>query len=281
MSRPTPLPWPTARSRGSIAPLREPVCCPASPITTRISTRSPMGFRPRRARASARSLRRYSSPTTQSTNTASQGVVDENHRPWRKSPALRRANAAAAVAAAELEIARRGLVSRRNRSLLRTGRGRPQTRHRRARSAEAADFTKLTGQREQAREAAHADIVKAQLQQQQRERELSDAKLARRESAPRTWRAAVSRSAHALHRHGPNEHRASCFARRCRAGRRKEQCRIEERAGHARREQRRRARRTRRLPARPGAELHLRHRRAAIRRQRPGWRDATSATRPA
>jgi len=28
---------------------------------------------------------------------------------------------------------------------------------------EAADFTKLTGEREQAREAAHADVVKAQL----------------------------------------------------------------------------------------------------------------------
>jgi outer membrane protein TolC len=43
---------------------------------------------------------------------------------------------------------------------------------------EAADLTKLTGQREQAREAAHADVVKAQLQQQQRDRDLSDAKLA-------------------------------------------------------------------------------------------------------
>ena len=38
-------------------------------------------------------------------------------------------------------------------------------------------MTKLTGQREQAREVAHADVVKAQLQQQQRDRDLSDAKL--------------------------------------------------------------------------------------------------------
>jgi outer membrane protein TolC len=43
--------------------------------------------------------------------------------------------------------------------------------------SEAADFTSLTGKREQAREAAHADVVKAQLQQQQRERDLSDAKV--------------------------------------------------------------------------------------------------------
>jgi len=42
---------------------------------------------------------------------------------------------------------------------------------------EAASMTKLTGQREQAREVAHADVVKAQLQQQQRDRDLSDAKL--------------------------------------------------------------------------------------------------------
>ena len=33
---------------------------------------------------------------------------------------------------------------------------------------EAADFTELTSEREQAREAAHADVVKAQLEQQQR-----------------------------------------------------------------------------------------------------------------
>ena len=43
---------------------------------------------------------------------------------------------------------------------------------------EAADFTKLTGEREQAREVAHADVVKAQLEEQQRERDLEDAKVA-------------------------------------------------------------------------------------------------------
>ena len=42
---------------------------------------------------------------------------------------------------------------------------------------EAAGFVKLTSQREQAREAAHADTIKAQLEQQTRDRELSDAKL--------------------------------------------------------------------------------------------------------
>jgi outer membrane protein TolC len=42
---------------------------------------------------------------------------------------------------------------------------------------EAASLTKLTQQRENGREVAHADVVKAQLQQQQRERDLADAKL--------------------------------------------------------------------------------------------------------
>jgi len=42
---------------------------------------------------------------------------------------------------------------------------------------EAADFTGLTNKREQAREAAHADVVKAQLVEQQRERDLADARV--------------------------------------------------------------------------------------------------------
>ena len=43
---------------------------------------------------------------------------------------------------------------------------------------EAASFTDLTNKRETAREVAHADVVKAQLLQQQRERDLADARLA-------------------------------------------------------------------------------------------------------
>jgi outer membrane protein TolC len=42
---------------------------------------------------------------------------------------------------------------------------------------EAADFTDLTTKREAAREVAHADVVKAQLQQQQRQRDVADAHL--------------------------------------------------------------------------------------------------------
>ena len=88
------------------------------------------------------------------------------------------ASANAAQAAAELEVARRGLVSavvslyyqvsatETKRSLLTQA------------LREASSFTDLTQKREAAREVAHADVVKAQLQQQQRQRDLSDADLA-------------------------------------------------------------------------------------------------------
>src|SRR5208282_6289115 len=49
-------------------------------------------------------------------------------------------------------------------------------------AGEAAGFTTLTQQREGAREAAHADVVKAQLQQQQRDRDLADALLEQQKS---------------------------------------------------------------------------------------------------
>lgn len=105
-----------------------------------------------------------------------QGIVDETFSLGGVA-AMRRADAAAAVAHAELEIARRGLVS--TVTGLYYGLFAADRKLAIAQEAEteAADFTKSTRQREEAREAAHADTVKAQLQQQQRERELSDAKL--------------------------------------------------------------------------------------------------------
>jgi outer membrane protein TolC len=106
----------------------------------------------------------------------SQGIVEETLSLGGLS-AVRRADAAAAVAAAELEIARRGLVA----TVTNLYYGLSAADHKLtiAQSAadEAAAFTKLTSQREQVREAAHADTVKAQLVQQGRDRELSDAKL--------------------------------------------------------------------------------------------------------
>jgi outer membrane protein TolC len=91
---------------------------------------------------------------------------------------VHRADAAAARAAAELEIARRGLVAAVTSLYYCAVAAENKQKIAERASEEASDFTRLTTKREQAREAAHADVVKAQLQQQQRERELSDARVA-------------------------------------------------------------------------------------------------------
>jgi outer membrane protein len=91
--------------------------------------------------------------------------------------ALARADAAAAIASAELEISRRGLTSTVvglfYNSIATQGRIAIQQRA----TNEAADFVKQTQQREAEREAAHADVIKAQLTLQQRQRDLADAQL--------------------------------------------------------------------------------------------------------
>jgi outer membrane protein TolC len=91
--------------------------------------------------------------------------------------AVSRASTSLAIATAELEIARRGL----NATVIGLFYASLATERRLAvaeRAAnEASGFTTLTQQRESAREVAHADVVKAQLQQQQRDRDLTDARL--------------------------------------------------------------------------------------------------------
>lgn len=91
---------------------------------------------------------------------------------------IRRADAASAMAVAELEIARRGLVA----AVTALFYGSLAADHKLAVAErahqEAADFSSLTSKREQAREAAHADLVKAQLEEQQRQRDFADAKVA-------------------------------------------------------------------------------------------------------
>jgi outer membrane protein TolC len=91
--------------------------------------------------------------------------------------AVSRATAAAAVAQAELEIARRGLVATVVGLFYGSLAADRKLEVAQRAAQEAASFTVLTQQREVAREAAHADVVKAQLQQQQRERDLADATL--------------------------------------------------------------------------------------------------------
>ena len=107
---------------------------------------------------------------------ASQGSINETLglAGW---AGVRRADAASAMAGAELEVSRRGLVA----AVTGLFYGSLAADHKLAvaerADQEAADFTKLTGEREQAREAAHADVVKAQLAEQQRQRNMEDAKV--------------------------------------------------------------------------------------------------------
>ncbi len=91
---------------------------------------------------------------------------------------VRLANASAARAAAELEVARRGLVASVVGLYYSVVASEQKIGVAQRAENEAAGFTDLTSKREAAREVAHADVVKAQLQQQQRERDLADAKLA-------------------------------------------------------------------------------------------------------
>ena len=106
----------------------------------------------------------------------SQGVVNENVG-LAQVGAIRLADANAALATAELEVARRGLVATVVNLFysLRSGLGKVAIAQRAL--DEANHFVEITEKREAAREAAHADVLKAQLQQETRERELADTRL--------------------------------------------------------------------------------------------------------
>ena len=107
----------------------------------------------------------------------SQGVVNETVG-LAQMAAVRLADATAAVATAELEVARRGLVATVVNLYYSANAGEDRVAIAQRALAEADRFVDTTGKREAAREAAHADVIKAQLQQQQRQRELIDARVA-------------------------------------------------------------------------------------------------------
>ena len=137
---------------------------------------------PNGAQNQAGSVGTQSAPRFIANNTVheyvSQGVVTETLG-LAQYNALARADAAAAIANAELEISRRGLTS----TVLglfyaySTAQARIDIQGRAA--SEAADFLKQTTAREAAREAAHSDVIKAQLTAQGRQRDLADARLAK------------------------------------------------------------------------------------------------------
>jgi outer membrane protein TolC len=92
--------------------------------------------------------------------------------------AERLASANAARAQAELEIARRGLVSTVVELYYNIRAGEDKFTVAQRALDEANRFVELTKKREEGREAAHADVIKARLGQQQRQRELTESGLA-------------------------------------------------------------------------------------------------------
>jgi outer membrane protein TolC len=92
--------------------------------------------------------------------------------------AVRLADANAARAEAELEVARRGLVQTVVGLYYGSGAANEKLAVAQRALDEANRFLDITTKRENAREAAHADVIKARLGTEQRERELEDAKLA-------------------------------------------------------------------------------------------------------
>lgn len=105
---------------------------------------------------------------------ASQGVFSETIGLGQLA-GIRLADATAARAEAELEVQRRGLVSTVVTLFYTASAGRQKVAVALEANAEADSFLDITRKREAAREAAHADVLKAQLQQQQRQRDLAEA----------------------------------------------------------------------------------------------------------
>ena len=129
---------------------------------------------------------------------ASQGVFNETLGLGQVG-AVRLADADSARSEAELEIARRGLVSTVVGLFYSVGAGASRLTIAEQALAEADRFLDITEKREQAREAAHADVLKAQLLEQQRQRELADAHLAVNKARLELGRAALPRSWYAVH----------------------------------------------------------------------------------
>ena len=107
----------------------------------------------------------------------SQGTVNETIG-WAGVAAVKLADANAARAEAELEIARRGLVATVVELYYNVRSGAEKLAVSTRALDEANRFLDITEKREGAGEAAHADVLKARLGQQQRQRELADAGLA-------------------------------------------------------------------------------------------------------
>jgi outer membrane protein TolC len=89
----------------------------------------------------------------------------------------RRASAAAAVARAQMEIAARGLVVTVAQNYYKVGAAERKLETARRNAEEGDRFFKLTQDLEGGGEVAHADVIKAELQMQERRRQLQEAQL--------------------------------------------------------------------------------------------------------
>jgi outer membrane protein TolC len=107
---------------------------------------------------------------------ASQAVVSETLG-FAGIAQLKRANAAAAQAAAAAEVARRGLVFTIVQQYYGVLAAEQKLQVAQRAAAEAGRFLDLTRKLEQGREVAHADVLKAELQLQQRQRDQQNAQL--------------------------------------------------------------------------------------------------------
>ncbi len=107
----------------------------------------------------------------------SQGLVNETVG-LAQFGAIRLADANAARAAAELEVARRGMIQTVVGLFYGSGAANEKLAVAQRALDEANRFLDITTKREQGREAAHADVIKARLGVEQRQRELEDAQLA-------------------------------------------------------------------------------------------------------
>jgi outer membrane protein TolC len=90
----------------------------------------------------------------------------------------RRASAAAAVARAQVEIAKRGLVVTVAQNYYKVGAAQHKLETARTASGEGDKFFQLTQKLESGGEVAHADVIKAELQMRDRRRQLQEAELA-------------------------------------------------------------------------------------------------------
>jgi outer membrane protein TolC len=91
---------------------------------------------------------------------------------------IRRAAAAQAVASAKVEVASRGLVATVIQNYYAIAAAEHKLVNARVSLGEAERFLGITQKQEKGGEAAHADVIKAQIQQQQRMRDVQDAQVA-------------------------------------------------------------------------------------------------------